>query len=108
MNAQIQVALIAAGCTSAVGVMGTGVIRLLRRASLRLSVQVGGAVMVLAVAGATLGTAKAMFISPHDLGICQPVWGTAECLLLSGGFLLLGRVDPGCAWQVWRGGWLAD
>jgi hypothetical protein len=30
-------------------------------------------------------------------GICQPVWGAAECLLLSGGFLLLGRVDPGRA-----------
>jgi len=69
VNAQIQVALIAAGCTSAVGVMGTGVIRLLRRAPLRLSNQVSGAVVVLTVAGGTLGTAKAMFISPHDLGV---------------------------------------
>ena len=29
-------------------------------------------------------------------------------LLLSVGFLLLGRVDPGCAWQFRRGWWLAD
>jgi hypothetical protein len=29
-------------------------------------------------------------------------------VLLSGAFFLLGRVDPGCARQLWRGGWLAD
>jgi hypothetical protein len=29
-------------------------------------------------------------------------------VLLSSGFFLLGRVDPGCAWQFRRGGWLAD
>ena len=28
--------------------------------------------------------------------------------LLSVGLLVLGRVDPGCAWQVWRDRWLAD
>ena len=64
LNAQIQVVLIAAGWTSAVGLMGMGVIRLLRRASLRLSLQVSGAVIVLAVVAGTLGTAEAMFLSP--------------------------------------------
>lgn len=29
-------------------------------------------------------------------------------VLLSGAFFFLGWIDPGCAWQVWRGGWLAD
>ena len=58
MNAQLQVVLIAAGCTSAVGLMGIGVIRLLRRASLRLSLQVSGAIVVLAVVAGTLGTAE--------------------------------------------------
>ena len=29
-------------------------------------------------------------------------------MLLSGAFFLLRRVDPGCAWQVWRCRWLAD
>jgi len=33
--------------------------------------------------------------------------GCRWAALLSGGFLLLGRVDPGCAWQFWWGRWLA-
>lgn len=69
MSPQIQVVLIAAGCTSAVGLLGIGVMRLLRRASLRLSLQAGSAVAVLAIVTGTLGTAETMFISPHDLGV---------------------------------------
>ncbi len=69
MNAQIQVVLIAAGCTSAVGMAGLGVMRLLRRASLRLSLQAGSAMAVLAIVTGTLGTAETMFISRHDLGV---------------------------------------
>ena len=69
MNAQIQIVLIAAGCTSAVGLAGMGVIRLLRRASLRLSIQASGVVPVLAIVAGTLGTAEAMFLSQHDLGV---------------------------------------
>jgi signal transduction histidine kinase len=87
VNAQIQVALIAVGCTSAVGVMGIGVIRLLRRAPLRLSIQVSGAAVVLAVAGGTLGTAKAMFISPRDLGVVV----VAAAVVAVGFGALLGR-----------------
>jgi signal transduction histidine kinase len=69
VSAQIQVILIAAGCTSAVGLLGIGVMRLLRGASLRLSLQAGSAVAVLAIVAGTLGTAETMFISPHDLGV---------------------------------------
>ena len=69
MSAQIQVVLIAAGCTSAVGLLGLGVMRLLRGASLRLSLQAGSAVAVLAIVAGTLGTAETMFLSPHDLGV---------------------------------------
>ena len=69
MSAQIQVVLIAAACTSAVGLVGIGVMRLLRGASLRLSLQAGSAVAVLAIVAGTLGTAETMFISPHDLGV---------------------------------------
>jgi hypothetical protein len=69
VNAQIQVVLIAAGCASAVGLVGMGVIHLLRRASLRLSIQVSEAVVVLAIIAGTLGTAEAMFLSAHDLGV---------------------------------------
>ena len=52
MNDQIQIVLIAAGCTSAVGLAGMGVIRLLRRASLRLSIQASAVVPVLAIVAA--------------------------------------------------------
>jgi signal transduction histidine kinase len=69
MNAQLQVVLIGAGCTSAVGLAGMGIIWLLRRASLRLSIQASGAVPVLAIVVGTLGTAEAMFLSQHDLGV---------------------------------------
>ena len=88
MNAQIQVVLIAAGCTSAVGLMGMGIIRLLRRASLRLSIQVSGAVVVLAVVAGTLGTAEAMFLSRHDLKIVVMVCMVAAVVAVGFGCLL--------------------
>jgi signal transduction histidine kinase len=90
MNAQMQVVLIAAGCTSAVGLAGTGVIWLLRRASLRLSIQASGAVPVLAIVAGTLGTAEDMFLSQHDLGVVVMVCIIAG--LVAGAFSwLLGR-----------------
>jgi signal transduction histidine kinase len=88
VNAQIQVDLIAAGCTSAVGLIGMGVIRLLRRASLRLLLQVSGAVVVLAVVAGTLGTAEAMFLSPHDLGVVVMVCIVAAVVAVGFGCLL--------------------
>src|SRR5215469_11612926 len=69
MTSQIEIVLIAVACTSAVGLAGMGVIRLLRRASLRMSVQASGIVPVLAIVAGTLGTAEAMFLSQHDLGV---------------------------------------
>jgi signal transduction histidine kinase len=90
VNAQIQVVLIAASCTSAVGLAGMGVIWLLRRASLRLLLQVSGAVVVLAVVSGTLGTARAMFLSPHDLRVVVMVCVVAA--VVAAGFgALLGR-----------------
>ncbi len=88
VNAQMQVVLIAAGCTSAVGVIGAGVIRLLRRAPLRLSVQVSGAVVAFAVVAGTLGTAEAMFISPHDLSVVVMVCLVATVIAVGFGCLL--------------------
>jgi signal transduction histidine kinase len=88
VNAQIQVDLIAAGCTSAVGLIGMGVIRLLRQASLRLLLQVSGAVVVLAVVAGTLGTAEAMFLSPHDLGVVVMVCIVAAVVAVGFGCLL--------------------
>ena len=90
MNAKIQVVLIAAGYAGAVGAMGVGAIRLLRRASLRLSLQVVSAIAVLAVVAGTLGTANAMFISQHDLGVVTMVCAVAG-LAAFGVCWLLGR-----------------
>jgi hypothetical protein len=67
MSAQVQVVLIAAGCSGAVGTIGLGAIWLLRRASLRLSLMAASAIAVLAVVAGTLGTANAMLLSQHDL-----------------------------------------
>src|ERR1700722_19399580 len=69
MSDEVQIFLIAAGCTSAVALAGMIAIRLLRRASLRLSIQASGVVPVLAIVAGTLGTAKEMFLSQHDLGV---------------------------------------
>jgi signal transduction histidine kinase len=90
MNAQIQIVLIAAGCTGAVGTIGVGALWVLRRASLRLLLQAASAVAILAVVAGTLGTANAMFISHHDLGVVGMVCVVAG--LVAFGFAwLLGR-----------------
>jgi signal transduction histidine kinase len=95
VNAQMQVVLIAAGCTGAVGVLGTGVIRLLRQAPLRISVQVSGTIVVLAVVAGTLGTAEAMFVSPHDLGVVVMVCVVAAVIAAGFGCLLGRQVEAG-------------
>src|SRR5664279_5144055 len=43
-----------------------------------------------------------------SFGICQPVWGTDLHLLLSGGLLRLGLVDPRRSRRAGRGGRLVD
>ena len=95
MNAQLEVVLIAAGCTSAVGLMGLGVIRLLRRASLRLSLQVSGGIVVLAVVAGTLGTAEAMFLSPHDLRVVVMVCMVAAVVAVGFGCLIGQQLQAG-------------
>ncbi len=95
MNAQLEVVLIAAGCTSGVGLMGLGVIRLLRRASLRLSLQVSGAIVVLAVVAGTLGTAEAMFLSAHDLRVVIMVCMVAAVVAVGFGCLIGQQLQAG-------------
>jgi signal transduction histidine kinase len=90
VNAQIQIVLIAAGCTGAVGTFGAGALWVLRRASLRLLLQAASAVAILAVVAGTLGTANAMFISHHDLGVEGMVCMVAG-LVAFGFSWLLGR-----------------
>jgi signal transduction histidine kinase len=95
MNAQIQIVLIAAGCTSAVCLAGMILIRLLRRASLRLSIQASGAVPVLAIVAGTLGSAEAMFLSQHDLGVVVMVCIVAGIVAFAFSWLLGRQVESG-------------
>jgi signal transduction histidine kinase len=97
MNAQIQIVLIAAGCTSAVCLAGMILIRLLRRASLRLSIQASGAVPVLAIVAGTLGSAEAMFLSQHDLGVVVMVCIVAGIVAFAFSWLLGRQVASGSA-----------
>jgi signal transduction histidine kinase len=93
MNAQIQIVLIAAGCTGAVGTIGAGALWVLRRASLRLLLQVAGAVAILAVVAGTLGTANAMFISHHDLGVVGTVCVVAGVVAFGFSWLLGRQIE---------------
>jgi signal transduction histidine kinase len=95
VNAQVEVVLIAAGCTSAVGLAGMGLIWLLRRASLRLSIQASGAVPVLAIVVGTLGTAEDMFLSQHDLGVVVMVCIIAGIVASVFSWLLGRQVESG-------------
>jgi signal transduction histidine kinase len=95
MSPQAQVVLIAAGCTGAVGTLGTVVIWLLRRASLRLSLMAAGGVTVLAVVAGTLGTANAMFISQHDLRVVVMVCVVAGLVAFGFAWLLGRQVEAG-------------
>jgi signal transduction histidine kinase len=97
VNAQIQIVLIAAGCTSAVGLAGMLAIRLLRRASLRLSIQAIGAVPVLAIVAGTLASAEAMFLSQHDLGVVVMVCIVAGATAFAFSWLLGRQVESGSA-----------
>jgi signal transduction histidine kinase len=97
MNDQIQIVLIAAGCTSAVGLAGMLMIRLLRRASLRLSIQAVGAVPVLAIVAGTLASAEAMFLSQHDLGVVVMVCIVAGIVAFAFSWLLGRQVESGSA-----------
>jgi signal transduction histidine kinase len=94
---QLQIVLVAAGCTSAVGLAGVVVIRLLRRATLRLSILASGTVPVLAIVAGTLGTARAMFLSRHDLGVVVLVCVVAGVVASAFSWLLGLQVQSGSA-----------
>jgi len=85
---QMQIVLIAAGCASAVGAVGMGIIWLLRRASVRLAIQASGAVPVLAIVAGTIGTAEEMFLSQDDLGVVVTVCVVAGVVAFTFSWLL--------------------
>jgi signal transduction histidine kinase len=93
MSAQAQVMLIAASCTGGVGIIGIGTLWLLRRASLRILLQAASAIAILAVVAGTLGTANAMFISHHDLGVVGTVCVVAGVVAFVFSWLLGRQVE---------------
>lgn len=95
MRTQVQVILIVAGCTGVVGTLGVAATWLLRRASLRLSLQAAGGITVLAVVAGTFGTANAMFISGHDLGVIVMVCAVAGVVAFGFAWLLGRQVEAG-------------
>jgi signal transduction histidine kinase len=73
----VQVILIAAGCSAAVGVAGIATVRWWPRRSVRGALLGAGLVGVLAVIGGVVGTAQAMFLSGHDFTVVLIVCAVA-------------------------------
>ena len=92
----VQVVLIAAGWSLAVGVLGVLAGYLVRRARIRWSAGLIALVAIGGVVAGVVGTARAMFLSQHDLTVV--VWVCLVSGLVSGAFaLLLARTLAGSA-----------
>jgi signal transduction histidine kinase len=86
----VQVVLIALGCAVPVALAGWLALRLLGRRSIVASLSVVVSAGVLGVAAAVVGTAYAMFLSGHDLGVVLTVLASAGTVALASA-LALGR-----------------
>ena len=92
MREVLLIAAIALACASAVGVLGAAVGYLLRARSLSATLSVVTVTAVLAVVAGTVGTAAAMFISPHDFGVVLVICIVAGAVAVLAGRFLAGRV----------------
>ncbi|MGW7099544.1 sensor histidine kinase [Streptomyces sp. NPDC054838] len=90
MNDILLIALFALGGAACAGVLGAGVLRLVRHRSAAVSLTVIAAVTVTAMLAGTLAVAQAMFLSPHDLGVVTLVAAMAAVVSLATA-LVLGR-----------------
>ncbi|GHE05170.1 sensor histidine kinase [Streptomyces alanosinicus] len=90
MRDTLLIALYAFAGAAAAGLMGAGLLRLIRRRSLTASVAVVAAVAVGAMLAGTLAVAWAMFLSSHDLTVVTTVVAMAAVVSLVTA-LLLGR-----------------
>lgn len=87
-----QVVLVAAGASAAVCVLGLVVFRLLARRSVAAAAVAVPVVTVAAFAAGLVASARAMFLSSHDLGVALIVCVTAGAVSLAVGLALVGRV----------------
>ena len=69
MNDQVLISLIGGGSAIGVGVIGLGLLRVLRGRSLRLKLYAVAVFTVLAMVAGVLAAAQAMFLSQHDFGV---------------------------------------
>jgi signal transduction histidine kinase len=90
MGDTFLIALFAFLGAAAAGVLGAGVVLLIRRRSVITHLSVVAAVGVTAMLAGTLAVAQAMFLSPHDLKVVTMVVAMAAVVSLATA-LLLGR-----------------
>lgn len=95
----VQVALIAAGCAIPVGLCGALALRLLGHRSMVASASVVALTGVLAVVTGVVGTASAMFLSPHDLGVVLLVAAVAGAVALVAALSLGRRLARQSVWE---------
>ncbi|MGP2440436.1 sensor histidine kinase [Streptomyces sp. JW3] len=90
MRDMMLIALYAFAGAAAAGLLGAGVLMLIRRRSLTAHLAVVAAVAVTAMLAGTLAVAQAMFLSAHDLSVVTTVAAMAAVVSLATA-LLLGR-----------------
>ncbi|MFD6658316.1 sensor histidine kinase [Streptomyces parvus] len=90
MTDVLLIALLAFLGAAAAGLLGAGVLRLLRHRSLVVSLSVVAGVAVAAMLAGTLTVCWAMFLSPHDLYVVTTVVAMAALISLATA-ILLGR-----------------
>jgi signal transduction histidine kinase len=91
-RADLQVLGIALACAGAVALVGLALAGITRRRSVRAALVSVALVSVLSVVAGVLGTARAMFISSHDLRVVLPVSAVAGAVGLLAALSLAGAV----------------
>ncbi len=99
MLAELQVVLIAAACAVPVGLVGALVLRTLGQRSMIASVSTVVLAGVLAVVAGVVGTAWAMFLSAHDLGVVLVVAAVAGAMALLFALSLGRRLARQSVWE---------
>ena len=99
MSPHVQVVLIAVGCAVPVVLAGWLALGLLGRRSIGASVSVVVLAGVLGLVAAVLGTAYAMFLSPHDLGVVLLVLASAGTVALLSALALGRRLARRSVWE---------
>ncbi|GAA4205789.1 sensor histidine kinase [Actinocatenispora rupis] len=100
MTDRVLVVLIALGCSLAVALPGAAVLRRSGRRSVTAHIAVLVAVAVLAVVAGVVGTALAMFISPHDLAVLLTVVAVAGAVSLAVASWLGRRLAADSVWAA--------